>query len=110
MKLYDILEAALYSQQFSVYITNIYDQNLLIGRGTRAEMLDERNGEQGDIFNHLMDKVSHWVIRNGRMIVFIEDEYCNDRVEKRFSNSDRWGERPGASPMAALYRDGRIHG
>lgn len=98
MKLYDILESAMYFQQFSVYITNIYDQNLLIGRGTRAEMLDERSGENGDIFNHLMDNVSHWTIRNGRMIVFIEDEYRNARVETRFSNSDKWGKDPEHRP------------
>lgn len=41
MRLYDILECAMYYQKFSVYITNAYDQNLLIGRGTRAEMLAE---------------------------------------------------------------------
>lgn len=31
MKLYDLLQVVSYKQQFAVYVTNIYDQNILVG-------------------------------------------------------------------------------
>ena len=109
MTLYDLLNSAVYTQQFSVYLTNAYDQNLLIGRGTRAEMLDE-DETGGGIFSNLMSKVDRWEIRKERMIVFIADENYDERVEKQFSNSDKWGKEPENRPWrhsieTELYTD-----
>ena len=97
MDLHGLLDTAMYNQELSVYLTNSYDQNLLIGRGTRAEMLDElKNG--GTVFSHLKDKVDRWVIRNGRMIVFIRDENYDKMVEELFLGSNKWGEDPENRP------------
>lgn len=97
MDMHGLLDTAMYNQELSVYLTNSYDQNLLIGRGTRAEMLDElKNG--GSVFSHLKDKVDRWVIRNGRMIVFIRDENYDKMVEELFMDSDKWGEDPDSRP------------
>ena len=63
MILHGLLDSSVYSQQFSVYLTNDYDQNLLIGRGTREEMLNEDES----FFSHLMDKVVVWEIRGDRL-------------------------------------------
>ena len=93
MILYDILDTAQYFQKFTIYITNAYDQNLCIGRGTRAEMLDEAKN-CSSVFDHLLDKVEYWCVSKcteNQIVVFIRDEYYGERVEKRFSQSDKWG-------------------
>ena len=99
MRLYDMLEPAMYYQQFSVYINNAADQNLLIGRGTRAEMLNEK--EHGAcVFDHLMDKVEFWCMNKAsdRVLVFIRDDHFDEYVEERFSTSDDWGKGPEERP------------
>lgn len=110
MVLHGLLDSSVYSQQFSVYLTNDYDQNLLIGRGTREEMLNEDES----FFSHLMDKVVVWEIRGDRLIVFIEDEHHKERMEEQFSNSDKWGKEPGERPWrhsieTELYTDKYIY-
>lgn len=99
MKLYDILEPAMYYQQFSVYITNAADQNLLIGRGTRAEMLDEKE-HGGCVFSHLLDRVDHWTLNpaGDRVLLFIADENYDREVEELFNGSDTWGEKVNERP------------
>ena len=49
MKFWDILEASQYMQIFSVYVTNIYGQNIPIARGTRSE-IQEYDLDEGDLF------------------------------------------------------------
>lgn len=97
MTLYDILRDAKYTQQFSVYITNDYDQNILIGRGTRPEMLDEHQ-TGGCVFDHLMDNIDRWVIRGERMIVFVLSKRHKKPFEKYFLHSDEWGHEPNKRP------------
>lgn len=111
MMLHGLLDSSVYSQLFSIYLTNDYDQNLLIGRGTREEMLD---AGESSIFSHLTDKVVVWEIRGNRMIVFIEDEHHKERVEEQFSNSDKWGKEPDKRPWrhsteTELYTDKYIY-
>ena len=43
MTLHDVLSSVQYFQPLSVYLRNDYDQNFLIGRGTRPEMLDRKS-------------------------------------------------------------------
>lgn len=86
MTLWDILDSAQYFQQFTVYVTNAYDQNVLIGRGTRAEMLvQESEGELDRVFGHLMDKVEYFSIKNSRLIIFLRDEHYNEQLEVQYS-------------------------
>lgn len=39
MTLCELLQCVTYDQKLVIYLTNEYDQNLLIGRGTRRELL-----------------------------------------------------------------------
>ena len=41
MILYDLLQTATYDTEFSIYITNVYGQNLQIGRGERKTLMSE---------------------------------------------------------------------
>lgn len=97
MTLYDLLKDAQYTQPFTVYVTNNYDQNVLIGRGTRPEMLDEKE-TGGNVFDHLKDTVERWVIKDGRMIVFIFSKRFKKPFEKYFIDSDKWGDGPDQRP------------
>ena len=86
MTLYDLIEAAQYTQIFSIYTQNIYDQYFPIARGTRQKMraIDVDNGEE-TLFEHLMDKVDHYMVnKNGVMVVFLRDENFNNRAEKQY--------------------------
>ena len=107
MTLWEMLDSAEYYQPFSVYITNAADQNLLIGRGTRREIVDE---EKTTVFDHLMDTVDMWRIRNNRMIIFIRDKNFDEYVEGQFSCADAWGKKPEERPWrysseTELYTD-----
>ena len=107
MILWELLNCAEYFQPLSVYITNAADQNLLIGRGTRKEIVDE---EKTTVFDHMMDEVEMWRIRNNRMLIFIRDKHFDEYVEEQFSNSDSWGEEPEKRPWrysreTELYTD-----
>ena len=94
MTLYDIVSKAQYMQVFSIYLTNAYDQNIPIARGTRREMvwLDEKENEE-DFFNHLMCQVEYFHITEKRvMVVFIRDEHFEEQASYNYSDEyvKRW--------------------
>jgi hypothetical protein len=99
MKLWDMLECAMHFQPFSVYITNAYDQNLLIGRGTRSEMMDA-NKTSESVFSHLMDDIDYWVLGadGKRVLIFIRNKDYDRPLEELFSLSNRWGSKPNERP------------
>ena len=74
MTLYDLLVATQQGQKFFVYVTNTYDQNLLIGTGVRRQLLDEY--ENDECFFYLMDEVDQITIaKDGKsLVVKIKDE------------------------------------
>ena len=83
MKLYDMLEVAQYDQQFVVAVTNAYDQNVIAGCGTRADMLDEHN--DGFIFWNLMNEVDVFRIYGNIMLVIIKNEHHDERLETQYA-------------------------
>lgn len=95
MTLYDLLQATVYDQQFAVYVNNIYDQNILVGAGVRAELLDESENEL--LFDHLMDKVDMLrVSKDGKiLVVFVVDKNYKKRAEKLYQKEyvKRWDAR-----------------
>lgn len=94
MTLYDIVSKAQYMQVFSIYLTNAYDQNIPIARGTRNEMLEldaEENEE--DFFKHLMCQVEYYhITENGVMVIFIRDEHFEEQASYNYSDEyvKRW--------------------
>ena len=88
MTLYDIVSKAQYMQVFSIYLTNAYDQNIPIARGTRNEMigLDAEENEE-DFFNYLMCQVEYYhITENGVMVIFIRDEHFEERASYNYSD------------------------
>lgn len=106
MTLYDIVSKAQYWLKFSIYLTNVHDQNIPIARGTRSEMLGNDVDNDEDFFRHLMYQVEYFnITKDGVMVVYIRDEnyeknasecYSKEYVEKwdRFNPKTRpwlWG-------------------
>ena len=68
MTLFELLKTTQYDQNFFVYVTNIYDQNILVGEGVRHKLLDEYENEE--CFFHLMDEVDQITIaKDGKSLV-----------------------------------------
>ena len=94
MTLYDLVAKAQYMQVFSIYLTNIYDQNIPITRGTRSKMIamDAEENEE-DFFRHLMCEVEYFHITDKRVMgVFIRDEHFEENVSYNYSDEyiKRW--------------------
>ena len=85
MKLWDILEASQYNQIFSIYVTNVYGQNIPVARGTRSEM-QEYDLDDGDLFYHLMDDVEYFhITKKGIMVLFLRDNHYEENAEQQYS-------------------------
>lgn len=93
MTLYDIVAAAQYAQLFSIYLTNDYDQNIPIARGTRSDMIENDEDNEEDFFNHLMCEVVYYhITKYGVMVVFIKDENYERNASYNYSEDyvKRW--------------------
>ena len=95
MKLWDILNSAQYTQKFRIFVTNIYDQNLPRGAGTRAELFQNilSGEEEDDFFSHLMDEIEYFVVLDDKSIlVYIRNEDYEKRCEELYPEEyvKRW--------------------
>lgn len=86
--LHNLLTSCQYPQVFWIYRTNKYDQNMLLAKGTKQEMLEDED-LNFDLLDHINDVVEYWTIReDGAMFVRLrmeekaEDQYFDDYVEK----------------------------
>lgn len=87
MKLWDILEASQYMQIFSIYVTNVYDQNIPVARGTLSEM-QYYDLDDGELFCRLMDDVEYFhITKKGVMVLFIRDKHYEERAESQYSEN-----------------------
>ena len=94
MTLYDIVSKAQYMQVFSIYLTNIYDQNIPIARGTRSEMISmDADENEENFFDHLMCDVEYFSVTNkGVIVVYIRDEHFEEQASNRYFDEyvKRW--------------------
>lgn len=86
--LHNLLTSCQFQQVFWIYMTNEYDQNILLAKGTKQEMLEDEE-MNFDLLDHINDVVEYWTIReDGAMFVRIrmedkaEDLYFEDDVKK----------------------------
>lgn len=102
MILWDILNVSKFDQKFEIYVTNMYDQNLPIGNGTRAELMAQEQLETYGkdeflVFDHLQDTIDSYFIRDGIAIVFVFNEQYKERLEEQYDASYvqkwSWGDR-----------------
>ena len=95
--LHNLLTSCQYPQVFWIYKQNDFDQNVLLAKGTKQEMLEDE--EMGfDIIEHINDEVEYWTIRkDGAIFVRLhwdkkaEDDYSEEYVK-------RWGRNPHTRP------------
>ena len=102
VKLWDMLEASQYWQIFSIYVTNVYNQNIPVARGTLSEM-KYYDIDDGELFCHLMDDVEYFhITKKGVMVLFIRDKHYEERAESQYSDDyvKRWNRR---DPMTRPY-------
>lgn len=92
MNLWDLLEAAQYDQDFSIYVTNAYDQNVPVSRGKVPQLFNLDCGEYRT-FMHLMDKVEYYhITEKGRMVVFLRDAHYEENASYNYGDDyvKRW--------------------
>lgn len=95
--LHNLLTSCQYSQVFWIYRMNDYDQNILLAKGTKKEMLADDEASF-DLIDHINDVVEYWTIReDGAMFVRLrthekaQDLYSEDYVKK-------WNHNPHSRP------------
>lgn len=95
--LHNLLTSCQYSQVFWIYQMNDYDQNILLAKGTKKEMLSDDECSF-DLINHINDVVEYWTIREDgalfvrlRMSEKAQDLYSEDYVNRwdRFNPTKR---------------------
>lgn len=100
MTLYDVLRVTKYDEVLHCYWTNSFDQNVPIGFGARAELLDEEIND--DLFWYLMCEVDMLTIaKDGSFVVRVVDAHSNERYEAQFSEDQtkKWDPlNPGSRP------------
>ena len=80
--LHNLLTSCQYPQVFWIYQMNDYDENILLTKGTKQEMLED-DENSFDLIDHINDVVEYWTIReDGAMFVRIR---MNDRAKELFS-------------------------
>ena len=80
--LHNLLTSCQYPQVFWIYQTNDYDENILLTKGTKQEMLED-DENSFDLIDHINDVVEYWTIReDGAMFVRIR---MDDRAKELFS-------------------------
>ena len=95
--LHNLLTSCQYPQVFWIYQMNDYDENILLTKGTKQEMLED-DENNFDLLDHINDVVEYWTIReDGAMFVRIrmddraKELYSDDYVKKwdRFNPNKR---------------------
>ena len=87
--LHNLLTSCQYPQVFWIYQMNDYDENILLTRGTKQEMLED-DENSFDLIDHINDVVEYWTIReDGAMFVRIR---MDDRAKELFSEDyvNKW--------------------
>ena len=80
--LHNLLTSCQYPKVFWIYQMNDYDENILLTKGTKQEMLED-DENSFDLIDHINDVVEYWTIReDGAMFVRIR---MDDRAKELFS-------------------------
>ena len=95
--LHNLLTSCQYQQVFWIYKNNDYDQNILIAKGTKQEMMSDED-MSFDLLDHINDIVEYWTIReDGAMFIRLRwDEKADDCYRKEYV--DRWNRNPRSRP------------
>lgn len=82
-RLHNLLTSCQYPQAFWIYQTNDYDENILLAKGTKQEILED-DEYNFDLIDHINDVVEYWTIReDGAMFVRLR---MDNRAKELFSD------------------------
>lgn len=83
--LYNLMTTCVYDQAFWIYRQNDYDQNILLAKGTKKEILCDEN-VNSEILEHINDTVELWTIReDGAVFVRLRlDERAEDLYSEHY--------------------------
>ena len=84
MKLCEIFSLTRYDQKMYIYVTNAYDQNVCLGRGTRYDIIcDVENVD--NILPHMLDEVNMVsVTPDGGMQILVRDAMYKKPLEEQY--------------------------
>lgn len=87
MKLCEIFSLTRYDQKMYIYVTNAYDQNVSLGRGTRYDIVcDKENCD--DILHHMLDEVDMITVTpDGGLQVLVRDAMYEKPLEEQYDKS-----------------------
>lgn len=90
--LYDVLKRAKYYQVFHIYLSNDWDDNIFVGRGTRSqllaqEMLDQKS--ENITFDYLNNDIELLYTIGFVMVILVKDEDHNQPVEQIWNKDIR---------------------
>lgn len=88
MTLWDMLDKALYYQKVQIYETNAYDQNMLIFKGK----IQEARQDTDKVWDYLMCNVKLYEYHGDVLVIYVADEYYDERMEGHYLYSDKWTE------------------
>ena len=88
MTLYEMLDCTKYFQKVWIFEHNAYDQNMPIFKGS----VQEARGDTECTWMYLMCQVDHYDCTTGILVIYVKDEYYEERLEGHYSmSSDTWG-------------------
>jgi hypothetical protein len=88
MKLWDMLDKAMYFQKVWIFETNAYDQNMPIYKGNV-----QGAREEGDlVWDYLPCEVENYACSDGILDIRVRNDYYNERIEGHYSiSAENWG-------------------
>lgn len=89
MKLYEMLKLAKYYQKVWIFEHNDFDQNMPIFKG----IVDDARADKDKTFDFLMDDVECYDCTTGTLIIYVRNEYSDERMERHYIYGECWGEK-----------------
>ena len=85
MILWDMLDKTLYYGNVLIYSRNVYDQCMPIFQGR----VDNARCHY-DVWDYLTNEVEQWICGNKWMLIYVKNNYYEDKLEEHYLYSDKW--------------------
>ena len=86
MTLWDMLDKTLYYQKVFIYEHNTYGQHMLLFKG----LIEDARKDTNNVWSYLMHDVSLYEYFEGVLVLYVIDEYYNEKLEGHYLGSDKW--------------------
>lgn len=79
MNLWSMLNYTLNYQPVRIFVTNDYDENIIVYYGTVGEAR-----VNGKVFNHLMENIEHYEYCHGVLVLMTRDKHYNKHASVKY--------------------------